>query len=316
MMKIYLLLIINLLLIPLCMADFNDGVAAYNRGDYQAALKEWQAIANQPIITNSFEWHSNLTLHTADAQYALALLYWQGKGVKQNYKTAEKWLIPAATSGHSEAQLKLAYLYMMGLTKAADYNTARQWLESSAYQGNSNAHYNLALLYFKGLGVKQDNGIAKAWLALPIKQGDKAALELMTEIDAPATSSPNPSANKTVESIVIDSIKTPELIAKPITTEKSVTTTAAADYYYTIQLIAVPQQQAIIDLMRQWHSILNPMITFEKTKNNKPIFVLAYGTYTTAAEARKALVTLPKTLKRHKPWVVKIVAEQRVQILD
>jgi TPR repeat protein len=49
-------------------ADFDDGFAAYNRGDYATALEEWRPLAEQG---------------DAFAQYNLGLLYYEGEGVSR-----------------------------------------------------------------------------------------------------------------------------------------------------------------------------------------------------------------------------------------
>ena len=54
-------------------ADFRDGLAAYERGDYQTALREWRPLAEQG---------------DAQAQYNLGLMYYHGTGVSQDYAEA------------------------------------------------------------------------------------------------------------------------------------------------------------------------------------------------------------------------------------
>ncbi len=46
-------------------ADFQDGVAAYKRGDYATALREWRPLAEQGY---------------AGAQYNLGFMYYNGQG--------------------------------------------------------------------------------------------------------------------------------------------------------------------------------------------------------------------------------------------
>ncbi|MFZ2725162.1 MAG: SPOR domain-containing protein [Methylococcaceae bacterium] len=308
-MKRYFIPLISLGFISICFADFNTGVAAYNKGDYQTALKEWEAVTKQATISNNFEWQSTIDRPIVDAQYAIALLYWQGKGVKQNYKTAEQWLIQAANAGHAEAQLKLAYLYMTGLTKTADYSNAKQWLEKAAAQNNPDAHYNLALLYFKGLAVNKDDEQAKKWLKLPVQRGDNSAIALMAEINnkslesAPKTTTSAP----TVDNISVE--KNAPIIPK------TDTTTINHDYY-SVQLLASINQDDVTQLMQQWHSIIEPLMSFEKIKDNTQFFVLSYGIYATIAEAKQALKNLPKALKKQKPWIIKISQDQPVKMLD
>ena len=81
-------------------ADFQAGLAAYNKGDYAAALKEWQPLAEQG---------------DANSQYNLGLLYARGQGVPQDYKQALTWYQKAADKGYSLALFNLGTLYEQGL---------------------------------------------------------------------------------------------------------------------------------------------------------------------------------------------------------
>ena len=50
----------------------------------------------------------------AHAQYILAVMYLQGRGVKQNYTKAARYLHLAAYQGFAHAQYKLGTLYSVG----------------------------------------------------------------------------------------------------------------------------------------------------------------------------------------------------------
>ena len=84
---------------PAFSADFNKGIAAYSRGDYAAALKEWRPLAEQG---------------DADAQYNLGVMHDTGQGVPQDYKTAVKWFRLAAEQGNAAAQNNLGVMYEEG----------------------------------------------------------------------------------------------------------------------------------------------------------------------------------------------------------
>jgi hypothetical protein len=58
-----------LLISNYALADFQDGLDAYNKQDYTAAFKEWQPLAKQG---------------NADAQNNLGAMYVNGKGVPQD----------------------------------------------------------------------------------------------------------------------------------------------------------------------------------------------------------------------------------------
>ena len=73
----FILTIITLVLFttPSWSADFYKGFLAYNNGDYATALEEWTPLAEQG---------------DAQAQSFLGVMYDNGEGVLQDYKTAAK----------------------------------------------------------------------------------------------------------------------------------------------------------------------------------------------------------------------------------
>ena len=66
-------------------ADYQDGLDAYNVGDFSRAFYEWNIIANSPAE----ESHPGLY---AESLFGLAMLYWLGQGVQQNTSTSASWL--------------------------------------------------------------------------------------------------------------------------------------------------------------------------------------------------------------------------------
>ncbi len=63
-------------------AGFDEGVAAYDRGDYATALREWRPLAE----------HGD-----ASAQSFLGIMYVEGLGVPQDYSKAHMWYNLAAS---------------------------------------------------------------------------------------------------------------------------------------------------------------------------------------------------------------------------
>ena len=66
-------------------ADFDDGQAAYKRGDYKAALQQWRPLADQG---------------DAIAQNYLGWMYAKGMGVFQDHTEALAWYRRAAAQEH------------------------------------------------------------------------------------------------------------------------------------------------------------------------------------------------------------------------
>ena len=115
---------VSLLLTSPTLADFQAGAKAFDRGDYAAALKEWEPLAKQG--------HSL-------AQFQLGVLYSQGLGVPQNYGEAAKWVRLSADQGEAEAQFNLGRMYFEGLGVAQDWVLALMWTHLAAAQGHEAA---------------------------------------------------------------------------------------------------------------------------------------------------------------------------------
>jgi hypothetical protein len=110
-----------LLLASPAYADFDEGVAAYNRGDYATALREFRPLAEQGH---------------AKAQYSLGRMYHLGRGVPQDYVEAVKWFRAAAEQGHAFAQQNLGIGYLNGQGVLQDYVLAYMWFNLAAVRGN------------------------------------------------------------------------------------------------------------------------------------------------------------------------------------
>jgi TPR repeat protein len=105
-------------------AGYNEGVVAYNRGDYATALKHFRPLADKGV---------------AAAQNNIGVLYENGQGVPQNYAEAAKWYRLAADQGSAVAQFNLGLLYAKGQGVSQDYVFAHMWFNLSATQGNQAA---------------------------------------------------------------------------------------------------------------------------------------------------------------------------------
>ena len=87
-----LVLMLALLAVPAFADDFQDGLDAANRGDFNAAFDIWEPVGKRG---------------NALAQFNLGLMYDKGEGVKRDYKKAVKWYKLAARQGISSAQFNL-----------------------------------------------------------------------------------------------------------------------------------------------------------------------------------------------------------------
>lgn len=144
-------LAVCLLVQPAVGEQFEDGVAAYDRGDYATALQLFQSLADQGL---------------AEAQFDLAILYANGQGVAQDYVEAAKWYRLAAEQGVAGAQFNLGLLYEFGHGIPQDYASAEKWYRLAAEQSVAQAFVRLAVMYYKGQGVQQDFIQAYVWGSL------------------------------------------------------------------------------------------------------------------------------------------------------
>ncbi len=99
------------------LADFDAGAAAYTRGDYATALKEWQPLAETGNVA---------------AQFNLGLMHYNAKGMPQNYAEAAIWFGLAAEQGDAAAQINLGVMSYNGEGIEQDYTQAHFWFTLAA----------------------------------------------------------------------------------------------------------------------------------------------------------------------------------------
>lgn len=118
-------------------ANVKDGVDAWTKGDYGAAIGQWRpfAIAGDP-----------------DAQFNLGQAYKLGRGVPMDLKQAEEWYAKAAAQGHLQAEDNLALILFQNGAR----ERAIPLLERSAARGEARAQYVLGTALFNGDGVRKD----------------------------------------------------------------------------------------------------------------------------------------------------------------
>jgi hypothetical protein len=89
-----------------------DGVAAYERGEYETAYRLFSPLAEQGHVA---------------AQFNLGVLFENGLGVAQDYAEAARWYMKAAEQGDEQAQYNVAVLYEKGIGLSLDLEKARYW---------------------------------------------------------------------------------------------------------------------------------------------------------------------------------------------
>ena len=92
-------ILFSLFVAPFAWAGFDEGMQAYNKGDYATALREFRLLADQG---------------NAGAQSHLGNMYHEGNGMPQSYAEAAKWYRLAADNGFALAQYNLGVMYYHG----------------------------------------------------------------------------------------------------------------------------------------------------------------------------------------------------------
>ena len=141
---------------PTAAGQYEDGISAITRRDYEAALRLFLPLAEQGDSLS---------------QYNLGLLYDEGHGVAQDYTGAVRWFRPAAGQGNLKAQIKLGFYYLVGRGASRDYFEAAKWFRRCAEQGDTPCQVQFGLLTHRGLGVSQDSVQALMWYNVAIWQG-------------------------------------------------------------------------------------------------------------------------------------------------
>ena len=139
------------------------GRLAYKNGDNDTALQIFTPLAEKGDLV---------------AQFNLAKMYREGKGVSKDYKAAVRWFNLSAKQGNAAAQYHLGVAYSFGLGVVPDYEIALKWYLKSAEQGNAFAQHHLSLLYYFGNGVPEDKKYAYMWAYLASLSGFEMAEQL------------------------------------------------------------------------------------------------------------------------------------------
>ena len=117
------------------------------------------------------------------AQILLGSMYYEGKGVRQDYAKSIEWYTKVANQGNSNAQAFLGAAYSGGKGVRQDYAKSIEWYTKAANQGNAGAQYNLALMYFQGKGVRQDFRISKEWVGKSCDNGYQYGCDMYREMN-------------------------------------------------------------------------------------------------------------------------------------
>lgn len=160
-----MILAAGLLAVPgIALADVNSGVAAWQEGDYAAAVAEWREPAAQG---------------DPDAQFNMGQAYRLGRGVEQNTRQAEVYYAKAAAQGHLKAADNLGLL----LFQNGRQQDAMPYVLDAASRGDPRAQYLLGIAHFNGDLVERDWVRAYALLTLANSAGLPQAASAVRQMD-------------------------------------------------------------------------------------------------------------------------------------
>ncbi len=145
-------------------ADGKAGYDAWERGDWDTALKNWRplAIAGDP-----------------EAQYNMGQAYRLGRGVPADTKTAEDWFRKSASGGNAKG--KAAYgITMFQNGKRAE---ALPYLEEASGHGDANAQYIYGTVLFNGELLPRDYPRAYALMTRASAGGVKPASAALAQME-------------------------------------------------------------------------------------------------------------------------------------
>ena len=148
---------------------FLDGVAAYEKGQHDRAVRLWYAPAEQGHVL---------------AQFNLGVAFATGQGADVNYTQAARWWQSAGYQGHTAAQYNLGLLYSRGQGVDKNAATARMWWYLAAMSGDAAAQFHLGAMAATGDGETQDFNEAAWWWTRSAAQGYEHAvkgLEILRE---------------------------------------------------------------------------------------------------------------------------------------
>ncbi len=151
-----ILLAIFLLASP-ALCEYADGMKAFQRGDYVAALA---AFRSDP---------------SAESAFQIATIYENGLGVKEDHEEASKWHLKSSKAGFYQSQHRLAAMYEYGRGVQEDIQQAFNWYITAAKLGHASSQYRVAKMYENGIGVERNLKNSFDWYMRGAKLGNARA---------------------------------------------------------------------------------------------------------------------------------------------
>ena len=156
--------------------DLEDGIAAFEKHDFNTAVRLIEPLAEQGNI---------------EAEYFMGTFYMYGHGVPMDPPQATVWFRRAyghwetqARAGNAQAMVEIATMLTSGLGVTRDDKAAADWLRKAGDLGNSEAWAELGGLYVEGAGVPRDMAEGERLLKKAAAAGGAGATEMLQKLAA------------------------------------------------------------------------------------------------------------------------------------
>ncbi len=166
------LVLMTVLALPV-QANFQEGVSAYQSGNFVRAAALWQTAAEAG---------------DAAAQRNLGLMYLNGQGVNRDATRAADLFRQAADQSFSPAAANLADLYLRGVGVPRDLARSFTYMRLAADGGLMESQHNLGVYYEHGVGTDKDEDVAVFWYRRAASGGFEKSVARLAELrpdDAP-----------------------------------------------------------------------------------------------------------------------------------
>lgn len=173
-----------------CAARNGSAEAAYALA---ALYRDAQFVEKDDETTHakSFFWMNEAAVGGwPQAQYELAVFYYEGKGVAADLAQALVWLEAAAENNNVLAQRFLGALYLNGvsadgkMTVKPDVKKGASWYLRAAYNDDGPSQAVMGALYMTGKGIEKDGVQAIKWNSLAAKKGQAGAQKRLNTLYA------------------------------------------------------------------------------------------------------------------------------------
>ena len=136
---------------PVYADDFQDGMDAFNNGDYKTAFEKWKPLAE---------------LGYGRPQNNLGGMYYNGQGVTQDHKEALKWYRLSADQGHAKAQYRIGLMYYQGRGVIRDNVQAHKWFNIAGENGYKMGGHDRGLIekFMTPDQIAEAQRLAREWM--------------------------------------------------------------------------------------------------------------------------------------------------------